>query len=362
MRPNDSGYRAAASHADLGDQEIAGRIFLNPTALLFESQTANFGIPLDRLRIQRDTSGRIQFTDLEQPDLAIYCADEQILKDFFFIQRYDLSRQIREVKQALEGRRNLRLAGFFLAAFAGVIVGVWCLTGWLIQLLVANIPLNWEVNLSNMAIEEIQGQLRVVHDPARQAKLTALGARLARSLPKSGYKFEIQVIENPHPTAFALPGGKVFVSSGLFEFVQKPEEIAGVLAHEIAHVTQRHGLRQIVAAAGPYYVLRLFISDKRGFMSLVSNGAQLLVQRSYSRELESEADRVAWGYLVAAKIDPRGLTEFLKRLNTNPLLARLERSSFQVFNTHPVTSERIQELEKLWAGTPHSGFVPLPEN
>jgi predicted Zn-dependent protease len=43
-------------------------------------------------------------------------------------------------------------------------------------------------------------------------------------------------------------------------------------------------------------------------------------------------------------------------------LARLERSSFQVFNTHPVTSERIQELEKLWAGTPHSGFVPLPEN
>jgi predicted Zn-dependent protease len=78
----------------------------------------------------------------------------------------------------------------------------------------------------------------------------------------------------------------------------------------MAHVTQRHGLRKLIAAGGPNYVLRLFVSDRQGVLSVISSGSQLLVGQQYSRGMEHDADTIGWHYLMAANIDSRGLVDF----------------------------------------------------
>src|SRR5207244_6412555 len=138
------------------------------------------------------------------------------------------------------------------------------------------------------------------------------------------------------------------VTTGLFAAADRPEEIAGVLAHEIAHVIRRHGLRKIITTAGPYYVLKVFVSDKSGFLSLISHGSQLLVRQSFSRDLEREADEAGWHYLEAANIDPRGLADFLRKLMADRLTQTLEKSPLQMLSDHPPTKERGGHLDQLW--------------
>ena len=184
-------------------------------------------------------------------------------------------------------------------------------------------------------------------------------ARIAAALPPEGRKFQFRasIIDRFEPNAFALPGGRIFVFTGLLDRVQKPEELAGVLAHEMAHVTHRHGLRKLISAGGPYYVLRLFVSDKQGVLSVVSAGSQLLVGQAYSRDVEREADAAGWHYLLAANIDPRGLVDFFQ------LLTEGENADFipEMLRSHPATRERIAALNKLWQTTPHpTNFVSLP--
>ena len=184
--------------------------------------------------------------------------------------------------------------------------------------------------------------------------------RLAAVLPNHNYKFQLQVIDEPIPNAFALPGGRILVTTGLFAVADRPEEIAGVLAHEMAHVTRRHGLRKIITTAGPYYVLKVFVSDKGGFLSLISHGSQLLVRQSFSRELEREADEAGWHYLEAANIDPRGLADFLKRFMADRLTQALEQSPLRILSDHPPTTERVEHLDELWKqAKKKDGFAKL---
>src|SRR5207247_7384925 len=120
------------------------------------------------------------------------------------------------------------------------------------------------------------------------------------------------------------------------------------LAHEMAHVTRRHGLRKIITTTGPYYVLKVFVSDKSGFLSLISHGSQLLVRQSFSRDLEREADEAGWHYLEAENIDPRGLADFLRKLMADRLTQTLEKTQLQMLRDHPPTTQRAEHLDQLW--------------
>jgi predicted Zn-dependent protease len=319
-----------------------------PAKLLFLSESANVELSLECLTIERDASDRVLFSSPEETDWVIFTADQRILKNYFLTRRNRLRLRAREIRRQRESQRTLKLAAIFLVAFASVATALWLLSGWTINFLVAKVPISWETQLADSAYEEIKDHLKPVDDPRLTAELRALTDRLAAALPNNRYKFQLQVIDAPIPNAFALPGGRILVTTGLFAAARRPEEIAGVLAHEIAHVTRRHGLRKIITTAGPYYVLKVFVSDQHGFLSIISHGSQLLVRQKFSRELEREADEVGWHYLEAARIDPRGLTDFLKRFMSDPLMQALEKSPLRFLSDHPPTVERVEQLEQLW--------------
>jgi len=353
-------YSSYAFHPAFGECEVGGRIVIEPQRLLFLSDTANLELSLDRLDIERHASGRLLFSSPEETDWLVYAADEAILKNYFLTRRNRLRLLARELRRQREGQRTLKLAGVFLVAFTSVAAAVWLLSGWTINFLVRKVPISWEIELADSAYEEIKEYVKPVNDPRLTAELRALTDRLAAVLPYNNYKFQLQIIDEPIPNAFALPGGRILVTTGLFAVANRPEEIAGVLAHEMAHVTRRHGLRKIITTAGPYYVLKVFVSDKSGFLSLISHGSQLLVRQSFSRDLEREADEAGWHYLEAANIDPRGLADFLRKLMADRLTQALEKSPLRILSDHPPTTERVEHLDELWKhAKKKQGFADL---
>ena len=226
------------------------------------------------------------------------------------------------------------------------------------RVLVDHAPVAWEEQLTDKVIAEHPKIFVMDTNDARTAMVTQLVARIAAALPpaEQRYQFRAVLLDRREPNAFALPGGRIFVFTGLLDRVQRPEELAGVLAHEMAHVTRRHGLRKLIAGSGPYYVLRLFVSDQQEVLSAISAGSQMLVNQYYSRDMEREADTIGWHYLMAANIDPRGLADFFQ------LMTEGENSDSipQMFRSHPATSERIASLNQLWEKSDRkTGFVDL---
>ena len=363
LKGNAPAYTGNAFHLAFGEGEVSGRIVIDPQRLMFLSESANVEFSLDHLKIECHRSGRLLFSSPEETDWVVYVSGEAILKNYFVTRRNRLRLLARELRRQREGQRTLKLAGIFLVAFAGVSAAVWFLSGWTIDFLVRKVPVSWEIQLADSAYEEIEEHLKPVDDPKLTAELRALTDRLTSVLPDNKYKFQLQLIDEPIPNAIALPGGRILVTTGLFAAADRPEEIAGVLAHEIAHVIRRHGLRKIITTAGPYYVLKIFISDERGFLSLVSGGSQLLVRQRFSRELEREADDAGWHYLEAANIDPRGLADFLRKLMADRLTRTLEKSPLQMLSGHPPTTERLEHLEELWKhAKKKTDFVNLPSS
>jgi beta-barrel assembly-enhancing protease len=160
------------------------------------------------------------------------------------------------------------------------------------------------------------------------------------------------------PNAFALPGGHVMVNDSLINMASKPEELAGVIAHEVAHVTEKHGFRKIISEAGPYLIVRVFLGGSRGTAGALGGSSQLLVRQSFSQEYELEADDVGWKYLVAAKIDPRGLADMLKKLQAAQDRMGFGHFDLGAFSSHPATVKRVQRLDAKWNKLKDkSGFI-----
>lgn len=169
-----------------------------------------------------------------------------------------------------------------------------------------------------------------------------------RSLEEA--EFQFRIVENEMVNAFALPGGHVVVFTGLLEAAETPEEVAGVIAHELAHVTRRHGIRQVVKAAGLTAVISVTLGDLSGLESLVVE----VLQNGYGRDAETEADEEGVRMLVEARIDPRGMARFFERLAEEQEIDMPEWLS-----THPDSLRRATRVHELAAAACDVEWEPL---
>lgn len=339
------------------DQAQPGRFQFTLNYLEFEQASGTLQLPLSRLVLDQNDAGNLVFHDAGT-GWWVESANRRILKDMFLLRQPHLRVQAREVRLEHESGRSLKYAVTFLIAFAVIFSAGWLLVRVATNLLVAHAPIAWEEKLTDKVITEYPRIFILETNDPRATMVTQLVARIAAALPLADrrYQFRACLIDRREPNAFALPGGRIFVFTGLLDRIQRPEELAGVLAHEMAHVTRRHGLHKLIAAGGPYYVLRLFVSDQQEVLSAISAGSQLLVTQSYSRGIEREADTVGWHYLMDANIDPRGLADFFL------LLTEGENAAFipEMFRSHPATTERLAALNQLWAKSERkTGFADL---
>lgn len=286
----------------------------------------------------------IFFHEAARPEVRFYTVDQSIL-------RMPVLRRCPDVAAVL-GRRDLNRALRLTLYFAlGCVLVVWLgslAMSLMARAIVAKIPMAWEQKIGAPEIEALRKDSKLLDDTNAVAQLTALAAPLIQALPPERRDLKFYIADNSEPNAFALPGGYVVVNAGLLRLADHPEELLGVLAHELAHQTRRHAMRRNISAAGPTVIFGLFLHSENGLGNLLAVGSGLMVFQGFSQDYETEADDTGWDYLVAANIDPRGMIHMFQKLEAEENKQALHGLMPQAFQSHPTTEKRIARLEKKW--------------
>jgi predicted Zn-dependent protease len=162
------------------------------------------------------------------------------------------------------------------------------------------------------------------------------------------------VVATPIPNAFALPGGKVYLFSGLLARAQNPDEIAGVLAHEFGHLRHRDNMRNLIYSGGTSFLIGLLFGDITGSGALIM-ASRSLVSASYSREAEQNADSFAIEVMRKLGRSPKPMGELLLRVT-----GKQSGNIPSILASHPLTEDRLQRMSE--QDTPPSGPPLLSES
>ncbi len=222
----------------------------------------------------------------------------------------------------------------------------------------ALISIEKERELGREVLQMVNEQAELIHDPDVVGFVADIGNRILKHVGVKYFEYQFFVIKDEALNAFAMPGGFVFVHSGLIEELDSENELACVLAHEIAHVQGRHiarrmeRMQKVNIATTAMAIAGLFLGGgKMSSAVIASAGAlNLSIALKYSREDEEEADRRAFQWLCKAGYDPRGLATVLKKMQKFRWLGADSIPSY--LSTHPGASERSVYLLDLWERRP----------
>ena len=201
-----------------------------------------------------------------------------------------------------------------------------------------------EIELGRRLSLDVEAQSRLLRDPRVEAYVDELVQNLVRN-SDARVPFTVKVIDSDELNAFALPGGFLYVNTGLILEAQTEAELAGVLAHEIAHVTARHATKQYTKATlFQWMTLPLvFVGGPAGYgVQQILTVAGPLTFLKFKRNAEREADFLGLQYTYHAGFDPVALVDFLERLKDKDKEGRLAK----VFSSHPMTKDRIKRAQK----------------
>ena len=206
-----------------------------------------------------------------------------------------------------------------------------------------------EREVGREAAEQIQLELGLLPADSLSAYVQEIGGRLARLSPRAGVTYQFRIVNLPEVNAFALPGGYVYISRGLLVLANSEDELANVMAHELAHVAARHAAQRHSRAVGTGIVSVLGMiaagafggSDAALVAAQVGGAAGAGMIAAYSRDQEREADRVGQDLAARAGWDPAAMPRFLQSLARANRLQQGPGSRPGFFDTHPSTPERV---------------------
>jgi len=218
-----------------------------------------------------------------------------------------------------------------------------------------------ERRIGESIMREIRRDQDYVDDPEIRSYVQSIGYRLVTASGETRQQFEFFVVRDKTVNAFAMPGGFIGIHTGLLLAAQTESEFASVLGHEIAHVLQRHMARQYdaqskiskVSLLGMLLGLLAARSNPQVAQAAVIAGqaAPAAAYLSYSRDFEREADRVGYQLLDGAGFDTAGMPAFFERLQKATRL--YENNAPTYLRTHPLTTERIADMQNRQAGAPY---------
>ena len=221
-----------------------------------------------------------------------------------------------------------------------------------------------DAQVGRQAAQEAERQMPMLRDGMSESYVNAIVQRLARVAPGPRFEYRARVVNTSDINAFALPGGYVYVNRGLIAAVRNEGELAGVLAHEMAHVAQRHGTSQASKAYGAQIGVGLLGQVLGGRDHRLGIGEQLLgnlglsaLFMKFSRGAESEADRVGAQMMSRAGYDPMAMASFFD------LLAAQQHGNpsgvSQFFSDHPSPQNRSASIRAQAAQLPRGGSTQV---
>ncbi|NLS96763.1 MAG: M48 family metallopeptidase [Planctomycetaceae bacterium] len=303
-------------------------------------------------------SGWMVFCRNRDRSLTIFCEDRKFPSALSSASAGILDEQLNDKlkKQKSESRRGSLIAAAVLVAIVLLVVGGYFGVRAGARAAVRAVPTSVDREIGAMAFESMELGGPELDDPAVAEALQSMIDRLAPHAALNGMEFEVHVVDSPMVNAFALPGGKIVVYTGLVAQAAEPEQVAGVLAHEMAHVTLRHGLHRIGQALGLAAAVNLLLGDTGGLVAKGSDLFQLASINSYSRDQENAADAEGARMLHAAGMDPMALTRFLEALKE-------EKGDLpgvvSWMGTHPRHEERIEAIRRQAAEWPKQEFAKI---
>lgn len=296
-----------------------------------------------------DADGRpaaLQLDDPAQIDILLASAPQR------------LQPQLAQWRRRNDNRRQVGVwLGSMLLAVVLFAALLWWQTPRAVGWLASQVPLSAEVQLGKLALAQLRLQGGLLENGARQQKVQEVGQRLIQGLeqgPRQGsrYNYRWLVKQDDTVNAFAMAGGIIVVHAGLLDKAANPTELAAVLAHEIEHVEQRHSLRQMISSLGWGALLALTLGDTSSLAALVVHQAGTTY---FSRDMESEADRLGFQALLRAGIAPSGMLSFFERLEHNDGVGAMP----AWMASHPQTAERSSAIRALIASQPCPACQPL---
>ncbi|MFZ1503635.1 MAG: M48 family metallopeptidase [Nitrospira sp.] len=249
--------------------------------------------------------------------------------------------------------RNARVRWTVYAA-VGVVLMVVGLYRWGIPGVAAAatpyVPVTWEESLGQQVVAHLAPEAQKCRDPERLQKLDHIVRTLTATRPASPYRITLSVVDAPTVNAFAAPGGQVVILRGLLEQTDSPEQLAGVLAHELQHVYQRHTTKAILEQTAMTFLLTTISGDLSGGLAWGLEGARTMSSLHYSRTHETEADIEGLRMMQAAHLDPAAMMSFYGTMEKGALD---HAGPPDFLSTHPDMGERLATLVTL-AGPPPS--------
>ena len=356
-------FAGHAFHDSFKNGKASGEISLTDVHVQFQNDQGQvrFSISGAQFKLGGASDRLLFISHPTQPDWNLYTSDLSILKHPALHNDPAVQQQVKKA------RHTKRLAwGIFGSVGALIIAIPLCIILFMDSItgvLAPHIPAEWEQSLGETAFEQYALGQEFLDQEDTDKLLTPLVQPLLDNLDNDRYQYHFHISRDEQVNAFALPGGYIVINSGLILKADSADEMLGVVAHEIAHVTEQHSVRNIMGTAGVYLTINAMLGDMTGLLAVVADAAPFLINQSYSRGFESEADEEGLALLHRAGINPEGLLTFFEKLRA------LEQEKMQdmagednseamattlkFLSTHPATDDRIDNLQARIDALPH---------
>jgi len=202
-----------------------------------------------------------------------------------------------------------------------------------------------EIQIGRSIIKQVEEEYKLVDDPLIQKRVQDIGQKIASVCDRKEIDYSFKVLNDEEVNAFSLPGGFVYVNKGLIDKVGNDDELACILGHEVAHIVARHSIKKLQAIMG-YSILRVLVAvvPESGQVGNAADIAFTEIILGYGRDDELLADQLASRYAKLAGYNPRGMIDFLEKLQEINRRKPLRPKTY--FKTHPYVPDRIRVVKQ----------------
>ena len=256
------------------------------------------------------------------------------------------------------GGNAFKVVGYSAIVLIGVLsLYMFVVAPFIAEKAVVLVPKSAEIVLGEKMVEPLFATLDI--DTAKSEILTNFFNEAGF---QSEYPLELYVSKGSIVNAFAVPGGKIVIYQGILDVFDSWEQLAAVLAHELAHVEQRHSLKQMSRSLSTYLVFSILTSDASGISAVIIENAFMVKDLSNSRNMESEADEFGFKYLKDLSINPNGMVRLFEALQAEEkeLLGENIQKALKILSTHPLTDDRINVLQDKINDLQVNEYLPRP--
>jgi len=242
-------------------------------------------------------------------------------------------------KQHKQFKNEKQRVPLYLTIIATIFFGTYIIFSNSVPFVTDLVPYQWEKEIGSFAFENYQTGKKIVNSPQVKEAINAIIHRIDQ-FDDAEMTYQVVIVDAKMINAFAFPGGFVVITSGLINNAENPEEVAGVLAHELTHVLQRHSMRKLVRQAGLGVLIGIVLGDVSALSQLIELSSQL-DKLSFDRSQERHADDGAIKIMQAAGISPQHFVSFFKKIKQVDTIAG---DIPEIFRTHPLTDDRIERV------------------